>query len=326
MLIRKFLMTVAAAAFAAGPAAVVHAQSWDMPTAYAPANFHTVNIERFAASAKEATGGKLSLKVHSGASLYKMPEIKRAVQTGQVPIGEVLMVTLSNENPLYAIDGMPFLASSYADARKLWAVQRPHIERLLDAQGLRLLFAVPWPPQGLMTNKEVKSTADLAGLNFRAYDKQTLRLGELFKARPVTIQAAEVAQALATGKINSLISSAQSGVDYKAWESLKYFYDVQAWLPKNMVIANKAAFDSLDGKVQAALLAEAKKAEEVGWAASGEVAEATKKTLAANGMSVQAPAAKLVAELNELGRKMVDEWLTGAGADGKAVVDAYRKQ
>lgn len=325
MPIRKFLVAAAVSALTAGPAALVQAQSWDMPTAYAPANFHTVNIERFAASVKAATDGKFSVKVHPGASLYKMPEIKRAVQTGQVPIGEVLMVTLSNENPLYAVDGMPFLASSYADAKRLWAVQRPYIERLLDSQGMRLMFAVPWPPQGLMANKEVKSTADLAGLNFRAYDKQTSRLGELFKARPVTIQAAEVAQALATGKINSLISSAQSGVDYKAWESLKYFYDVQAWLPKNMVIANKAAFEALDKNVQATLLAEAKKAEEAGWAASLEVAEATKKTLAANGMSVQAPAPQLVGELNALGKQMVAEWLTNAGADGKAVVEAYSK-
>lgn len=325
MLNRRFLTAAVVSGLLAGSAPMVGAQSWDMPTAYSPSNFHTVNIERFAAAVKEATGGKLSLKVHSGASLYKMPEIKRAVQTGQVPIGEVLMVTLSNENPLYAIDGMPFLASSYADAQKLWNVQRPYIERLLDAQGMRLLFAVPWPPQGLLVNKEVKSTADLAGLNFRAYDKQTSRLGELFKARPVTIQAAEVAQALATGKINSLMSSAQSGVDYKAWESLKYFYDVQAWLPKNMVIVNKAAFDALDRNVQNALVAEGRKAEAAGWAASHEVAEATKKTLASHGMVVQAPAAQLVSELNTLGRQMVAEWLVGAGADGKAVVEAYGK-
>src|SRR5690606_25813920 len=135
----------AAIAFAiANVPAIATAQSWDMPTAYAPANFHTANIDKFAAGVKGATGGKLSIKVHPGASLYKMPEIKRAVQTGQVPIGEVLMVTLTNENPLYAVDGLPFLASSYADAQKLWGIQRPYVERILAAQGLRLLFAVPW--------------------------------------------------------------------------------------------------------------------------------------------------------------------------------------
>ncbi|MEO8122473.1 MAG: TRAP transporter substrate-binding protein [Burkholderiales bacterium] len=325
MLIRKTLALVAAGALSALATTSAYAQSWDMPTPYAPSNFHTVNIDHFTAAVKQATGGKLVITVHPGASLYKMPEIKRAVQTRQVPIGEVLMVTLVNDNPLYAVDGLPFLANSYAEARKLWTVQRPYIESVLDAQGLKLLFAVPWPPQGLMTAKEIKSVADLEGLNFRAYDKQTSRLGELIKARPVTIQAAEVAQALATGKINALTSSAQSGVDYKAWESLKYFYDVQAWLPKNMVIVNAAAFNALDKGTQDILLAEAKKAEEAGWKSSREVAEATKKTLAENGMKVLPPSPQLVADFNRIGKQMVDEWLAGAGPDGKAIVDAYRK-
>lgn len=324
-MIRRIFALVAGAALAALAATPLRAQNWDMPTPYVPANFHTINIEKFAEGVKSATGGKLVIKVHPGASLYKMPEIKRAVQTRQVPIGEVLMVTLVNENALYAVDGLPFLASNYATAEKLWRVQRPYIERLLDAQGMRLLFAVPWPPQGLITSKEVNSVADLEGLSFRAYDKQTLRLGELIKARPVTIQAAEVAQALATGKINSLTSSAQSGVDYKAWESLKYFYDVQAWLPKNMVFVNKSAFDALDRAEQEALLAEAKKAEVAGWAASSEVAEQMKRTLASHGMKVLTPNPKLVADFNRIGKQMTEEWSADAGSEGKALLDAYRK-
>jgi TRAP-type C4-dicarboxylate transport system substrate-binding protein len=301
------------------------AQTWDLPSAYAPANFHTVNLEKFAAGVKNATGGKLVIKVHSGASLYKATEIKRAVQTGQVPIGEILMTLLSNENSVFAADGLPFLANSYEAARKLAAVQRPQVEKVLDAQGLKLLFWVPWPPQGLMAPKEINGVADMAGLNFRAYDKHTARLGELVKARPVTIQAAEVAQALATGKINSLIASAQSATDYKAWESLKYFYDVQAWLPKNMVIVNKASFNALDKATQDALLAEARKAEEAGWAASRETAEATKKILATNGMKVQPGSDKLVAELGKVGQQMLEDWLSEASPEGKAVVSAYRK-
>ena len=303
----------------------VNAQNWDLPSAYAPGNFHTVNLEKFAEGVKNATGGKLILKVHAGASLYKATEIKRAVQAGQVPIGEILMVLLVNENPLYAIDGLPFVAASYDAARKLSNVQRPYVEKILDAQGLMLLYSVPWPPQGLYAPKEINSVADLAGLSFRAYDKQTSRIGELVRARPVTIQAAEVAQALAMGKINSLISSAQSGVDYKAWESVKFFHDVQAWLPKNMVFVNKMAFNTLDKAAQSALLAEAKKAEETGWAASQATAEATKKTLAANGMKVLQPSPVLIGEFNKIGQQMLDEWLATAGAEGKMLIDAFRK-
>ncbi len=320
------MMTLATLACAAGLAAApAAAEDWNMPTGYAPNNFHTVNNAAFADAVGKAAGDKLKIKLHPGASLYKMPEIKRAVQQGQVPIGETLMVTLVNENPLYAIDGLPFLADSYDAARRLWKIQRPQVEKLLDAQGIRLLYAVPWPPQGLYTPKPVESVADMAGLNWRAYDKQTARMGEIFKARPVTIQAAEVAQALATGRINSLVSSAQSGVDYKVWESIRHFTDVQAWLPKNMVIANKAAFDKLDKSVQSILLAEAAKAEEAGWASSMKTAESTKATLKQNGVAVVEPGPKLKGELAAIGRQMLDEWLASAGPDSKAVVDAFRK-
>jgi len=309
-------------ALATGSAA---AQSWDMPTAFAPGNFHTLNIVGFADSVGKATGGKLAIKVHSNASLYKMLEIKRAVQQGQVPIGEVLMLLSINENPIYAVDGLPFLANSYAAAKKLWSVQRPYVERHLDSQGLMLLFAVPWPPQGIYVPKEVGSMADLAGLNWRATDKTTARMAEIFKARPVTVQAAEAAQALATGRINSMFTSAQSGVDFKIWESIKYFYDVQGWIPKNMVIANKAMFNGLDKATQTALLAEARKAEEAGWASSMKTSESTKQVLIDNGMKVAPPGAKLNEDLLGLGRQMIDEWLPTAGPDGKALIDTYRR-
>lgn len=319
----KFFAVLAVASMAATPLAAQ--TKWDMPTGYAPNNFHTVNIQKFADGVKEATGGKLVINVHSNASLFKAPEIKRAVQTGQAQIGEVLMVLLSNENPIYDIDGLPFFATSYEAADKLARVQRPYVEKLLEAQGLKLLFAVPWPPQGLHVNKPVNSIKDMEGLTWRAYSKQTARIGELIKARPVTIQAAEVSQALVTGKVNSFISSAQSGVDYKVWEALTHFYDVQGWLPKNMVIVNKAAFDALDKAAQDALLAEARKAEAAGWAASKQTAEDTKKTLADKGIKVLPPGAGMKDELNKIGATMLEEWLKVAGKDAAAIVSAFQK-
>jgi TRAP-type C4-dicarboxylate transport system substrate-binding protein len=314
-----------AAALALVTSAAAGQTKWDLPTGYALNNFHTVNVQKFADGVKAATGGKLVITVHPGASLFKAPEIKRAVQTGQAQIGEVLMVLLSNESPMFDIDGLPFFATSYDAAAKLAKLQRPYVEKLLDAQGLKLLYTVPWPPQGLHVNKAVESVKDLEGLSWRAYSKQTARIGELIKAQPVTIQAAEVSQALATGKVRSFISSAQSGVDYKVWESLTHFYDVQGWLPKNMVIVNKAAFAALDKATQDAVLAEAGKAEAAGWAASRQTAEETKRFLADKGIKVLAPSATLSGELVKIGEILLQEWVKDAGADGAALVAAFRK-
>jgi TRAP-type C4-dicarboxylate transport system substrate-binding protein len=299
---------------------------WDMPMAYPVNNFHSVNGQKFSDAVKQQSGGKLTIVVHAGASLFKAPEIKRAVQTGQAQIGEVLMVLLANEYPIYEADGVPFLATGLDQVRKLYQAQKPLVEKHLDSQGLKLLYAVPWPPQGLYSNREIKTVKDLEGLAWRAYSPATMRIAELVKAHPVTIQAAELSQALATGKVNAMMTSGATGVDSKVWEQVKYFYDTQAWQPKNMVIVNKASFNKLDKAVQKILVEEAKKAEAAGWAASKKVTEESLKTLAKNGMIVQPPSPELEAGLAKVGKIMVDEWLKKAGADGKKMLEAYRKK
>ncbi|MFZ5782344.1 MAG: TRAP transporter substrate-binding protein [Pseudomonadota bacterium] len=319
---RRFL-AAAAAALLVTPAAAQ--TKWDLPAAYPATNYHSVNLQKFADAVKASSGGKLEIVVHPGASLFKAPEIKRAVQTGQAPIGEILVSNFENEDPIYGVDVVPFLATSFADAKKLWAAQKPVLEKKAAAQGMMVLFAVPWPPQGLYAKKEINSLADMKGLKFRAYNRGTSRIAELTGAQPITIQAAELSQALATGKVDSFISSGATGVDSKVWEQLTHFYDTQAWLPKNAVLVNKAAFDKLDDATKKAVLAEAAKAEAAGWAEAEKLSQGFLQTLAKNGMKVQPPSPKLAAEYKDLGKKLTAEWLEKAGADGKAVVDAYNK-
>lgn len=325
MFIRKIAGVAVAATVVLTAAGAAAQTKWDMPTGYPPTNFHTENIQVFADDVKAVTGGKLLIAVHAGASLFKVPEIKRAVQSGQAQIGELLLSNLENENALYGADVVPFLAASYGDALKLWKVQKPAIEKKLDAQGLKLLFSVPWPPQGIYTKKDINSAADLKGIKFRAYNVATTRLAELTGMVPVTIQAAELPQALATGVVQSFISSGSTGYDSKAWESLTHFYDTQAWLPKNIVFVNKEAFGKLDPATQDAVLKAAAKAEEVGWKLSQEKTAWYLDQLKAKGMKVLPPSDALKADLRKVGDQLTDDWLKKAGDEGKSVVDAYRK-
>ncbi|MBL8333866.1 MAG: TRAP transporter substrate-binding protein, partial [Rubrivivax sp.] len=243
MLRRSLFLAPIALLAAAGAQAQV---KWDLPAAYAPTNFHTVNLQEFAADVDKATGGKLKITVHANASLFKAPEIKRAVQGGQAQIGEILLVNFQNEWSVYGADGVPFLADSWAEATKLWKVQKPLIDKKLAEQGMMVLYAVAWPPQGLYSKKPINSAADLKGMKWRAYSPSTARLAELLGAQPVTIQAAEVSQAFATGTVESMMSSGSTGWDAKLHEHVKYWYDTQAWLPKNAVIVNRKAFEALD--------------------------------------------------------------------------------
>lgn len=298
---------------------------WDMPTPYPDGNFHTQNIRQFADDIAKATGGKLSITVHSNQSLFKHPEIKRAVQSQQVPIGEVLISVLSNEDPVFGVDNVPFLATDYDQAKKLWDASRSAIESRLDKQGLMLLYAVPWPPQGLYTKKDVNSVSDLKGVKFRAYSPQTSRLAELMGAVPTTVQAAEVAQAFATGLVDAMVTSAATGVDTQAWDYVNHYYDTQAWLPKNMVIVGKRAFARLDPSAQEAVKTAAAEAEKRGWAMSRSLNDELVAKLKANGMTVQPPSPQLKKELQAIGETMTEEWVKATGQDGAAIIEKYRK-
>jgi len=298
---------------------------WDLPSAYSPGNFHTENLVQFADDVDKGSGGRLKITVHSNASLFKAPEIKRAVQGAQAQAGEILLVNFENENPLFGVDGVPFLATSYADSMKLYKASRPALEKLLAAQGIKLLYTVPWPPQGIFSKKPINSAADMKGLKWRAYSPATARIAELVNAQPVTVQAAELSQAMATGVIDSMMTSGSTGFDTKTFEYIKNFYDTQAWLPKNAVIANQKAFDALDKPSQDALLRAAAAAEARGWKVSDEKTQWYYEQLRKNGMVIHKPSAQLAADLKKVGDAMLQDWLKKAASDGQAVMDAYRK-
>ncbi len=298
---------------------------WNLPSAYPNDNPHVENLNAFAKDVSDATGGKLAITVHGGASLFKAPEIKRAVATGQAQAGEILISILENESPIFGIDVVPFLATSFPEAKKLWAASKPLIEQKLAAQGIMVLFTVPWGPQGIYAKKEINTIDDMKGLKWRAYNVGTARIGELVGAQAVTVQAAELPQALATGVVNAFMSSGATGYDSKVWETLTHFYDTRAWIPRNVTFVNKAAFDALDKPTQDAVLKAAKVAEERGWKVWETKTEWYHDEIAKKGMKVLKPSPALVAGFKKVGEQLTADWLKRAGAEGQGVMDAYKK-
>ena len=320
----KLKFGLMAAALTLGVSAMAQTK-WDLPAAYPASNFHSENLVQFANDVDKATGGKLKIQVHPNASLFKAPEIKRAVQQGQAQIGEILLVNYQNEWQIFGADGLPFLADSYDESMKLYKAQKPLLEKKLAEQGMMLLYAVAWPPQGIYSKKPINSAADMKGLKWRAYSPATARIAELVGAQPVTIQAAELSQAMATGVIDSYMSSGSTGYDSKTYEHIKNWYDTQAWLPKNAVLVNRAAFNALDKPTQDALLKAGADAEVRGLAASKAENTRTQNLLKQNGMNIITPSPQLKADMKKVGDTMLKEWLEKAGPEGQALVDAYRK-
>lgn len=319
------ITTLMAAGLLAAAGAASAQIKWDLPAGYPAGNPHTQNLNQFAADVAQTSGGKLTITVHPGGALFKAPEIKRAVQGGQAQIGEVLMSLLENENAIFGVDAVPFVATGFDASFKLWQAQKPVVDKLLAGQGIKLLYAVAWPPQGIYSKKPLASMADMKGLKWRAYNPATTRIAQIVGAQPLTIQAAELSQALATGVADSFMSSGATGVDSKVWESLTHFATVDGWLPKNMVIVSQKEFDKLDKATQDAITRAAAEAEARGWKRMREYTSESLAALRANKMTVYEPSAAFRSELSKMGETMLEEWLKKSGAEGQSIIASFRK-
>ena len=307
-----------------GLAVPADAQSWDMPTPYGDSTFHTQNIMEFAEDLSDATGGELDITVHSAGSLFPPSEIKNAVRSGQVPIGEFFLSTLSNEDAVYGLDSQPFVASSYEEAKRLWEAQKPVITELLAEQGLMPLFSVPWPAQGLYTNGEITEVTEMKGLRFRAYNAALEEFAALVEAAPVQVEASDIPQAFTTGQVEAMITSPSTGANSTAWDFVTHYGQIDAWVPKNIVVVNKRAFDRLDEDTQDAVLEAASAAESRGWRMSSEEAADKTQVMADNGMVIYTPSEQLTTGLQKVGETMLENWNQSASDAAKSVLNEYQ--
>ena len=296
---------------------------WKLATGYRADSFHTRNLDALAREVGQATNGVLRIELHPDNSFAKLADIAPAVEAGRIEAGETIMSGLVAQIPIAGADSVPFIARTYDDARRLWRHQRPGIERAFTARGLKALYAVPWPPQCLYSTKPIARIGDLRGLRMRTYNRTTVRIAEMTGATPVDVPMADVARALADGRIDTMITSAVTGVDNKVWYGLKYFYDINAWFPKNIVFVNARAFDALDPANRKVLLKAADAAEARGWAASAAAASEAVEQLRRNGMKIERASAEVLMEIKILGERFSLEWVRQVGSEANTIFIPY---
>lgn len=316
-------LLVAALALASTLAGTALAATWNMATPYPDATFHTQNDRWLADTIKQATDGQLEIRVHSNGSLVKHAQIKPATQTGQVQMGEVIISLLANDSPIYAADSIPFLATTYEQARALWQAQRPVVDKMLSQQGLKLLYAEPWPAQGLYTKERVDSMDDMQGVKFRAYNAETAKLARAMGGTPTQVEVPALPQAFSTGIVDAMMTSPSTGVNTQAWDYVNYYYPVNAWIPKNMVFVNKRAFESLPEAQQQAVLDAAREAKKRGWQMARDEAKSKTAELKKHGIKVVQASDTLQDEFTEIGKQLTRAWLDSGGDQVKQIVDAY---
>ncbi len=323
MLNRRTLF--AAPALAAAWAGGSHAQArWQMATPYPDGNFHTRNVRQWLTDLQAATGDRVQVQVHTNGALLPMPQIKAGAQRGQVQLGEILLSAYGNEDPFFEVDGIPQLVTSFADARRLMEAARPFIEARLQRQGLSLLYMVPWPPSGFYTNTAVDSLEALRGTRMRTFNVMTNRFATAVGATPTLVQAAEIPQAFATGVVNSMVTSAVTGVDSSAWDYARFYTHVGFTFTRNAVFVNRRALEALPAADQAAVRATAAAAESRGWQMAEQAHEQALATLRTRGLNVTQANPAVMEAMGRVSEEMVREWLGRAGEDGQRVIAAYR--
>ncbi|MGE0332168.1 MAG: TRAP transporter substrate-binding protein [Ramlibacter sp.] len=319
----KYLMIAAIAAVSLAHPALQAQTSWKLATGYRAESFHTQNIMQFAKDVELSTSGALRIEVHPNNALLKLNDIRQGVQDGKAQAGETIMTSMVKDIPITGADAIPFVVSSYEDAQRMWDLQRPLIDKHFAQRGLKALYAVPWPPQGLYAGAPVRSSADFKGTRMRTYNQSTIRIAEMLGATPVDVPMVEVNKALASGRMDNMITSAVTGVENQVWGQIKHYYEINAWFPKNIVFVNLSAFNALKPAVQQAVLKSAQQAEVRGWAMSREVATGSTNELKAKGMKIDRIPAEFEAELKRMGEKFSREWVRSVGNEANNIFVPY---
>ncbi|WP_240722474.1 TRAP transporter substrate-binding protein [Poseidonocella sp. HB161398] len=318
----KALLAAAGLALSAAPALAETA--WTMASGYPDSNFLTQNLQQFIADVDAGTGGEVRIALHSNGTLMKLDAIRRAVQTGQVQIGEIRLGSYSNEDPMYNLAGLPFVAGDYDAAWALMEAQKPYFDALFDRIGLKVLAYQPWPGQGFYTKTPVSGLADFQGQKLRIYSRATQDMGNALGFEATILPFAEIPQAFATGLIDALFTSPQTGIDIQAWDNTGYFTAAGAIYTKNAIIVNKETFEALPAGTQAALLAAGEAATRRGWEMSKATYSDQLGILEENGMTVEDAPEEVIARLKEIGADMMEDWQASASPEAIAVLETYR--
>ncbi|PLY07623.1 MAG: ABC transporter substrate-binding protein [Arcobacter sp.] len=291
---------------------------------YGANNFHTKGAEKFASLVKDYTGGSVDITVHAGSSLVKGNPLK-AVKDGTVAMTDMFIPFTSGGGKVFGISALPFIATSYDDAFKLYQISKPAYEKTAKKWNQKLLYSVTWPASGFYSNKKLETLADFKGVKTRTYDKNSAQFVNDAGGNAVALPWGEVYSALRTGMVNSVITSSSSGKDGKFWEVLTNFTKINYAYPLQAVTINLDYWNSLDSAQKDAMLKAAAEIEKAQWEAVKAEDKDALDTMANNGMHISEASDKLKKELAIIANKMLKEYLSDANKDTKKIFEEYRK-
>ncbi len=296
----------------------------DLNAKYGANNFHTKGAEKFATLVKDYTKGSVDITVHPGSALIKGNPLK-AVKDGTVAMTDMFIPFTSGGGKVFGISALPFIASSYDDAFKLYQLSKPAYEKTAKKWNQKLLYSVTWPASGFYSKKELTSITDFKGVKTRTYDKNSAAFVNKAGGSAVALPWGEVYSSLRTGMVDSVVTSSSSGKDGKFWEVLSNYTKINYAYPLQAVTINLDYWNSLDKAQKEALSKAAAEIEKSQWEAVRVEEKTALETLAKNGIKITEASPSLKKELDVIANELLAEYLDGADSDIKAIFKEYRK-
>ncbi len=300
---------------------------WNANSVWPPNNHQTIALETFAEKVKEMTGGELEIVVLSGGALgYKGPELLKTVRDGLVPLSDILISGVAGDEAIFQVVTLPFLCRNLEEARILNDIARPYFDKVAEKWKQKILFVSPWPGAGLWTTKKVQSVDDMKGLKTRTYDKNGALVVEATGGTPYALPFSEVYSSLATGLIDSVITSTPTAVDAKFWEVLKFYEPLNITIAVDMINVNLKAFNKLDEKSRKAVLAAAKEMEASAWAQVAALDKEKESLCNSNGIETVPPSDELMNALTDVTKGIREDYLKSAPPEAREIVAAFLKK
>ncbi len=301
--------------------------TWNANSVWPPNNHHTIGLEEFAAKVKELSGGELELIVSSGGALgYKGPELLKVVRDNLVPLSDMLISGVAGDESIFQVVTVPFLCRNFEELKLLIDLARPHFDKAAEKWNQKILYIAPWPGAGLWTKKKVTTIEDMRGLKTRTYDKNGALVVEATGGTPYALPFSEVYSSLATGLIDSVITSTPTAVDAKFWEVLKYYQPLNITIATNMVNVNLKAFERLDEKSREALLKAAAEMEEKHWAGIAALDKEQESISNKNGIETVPVSDEFMEALTKVTMSIREDYLKGASPEANEIVQAFLKK
>jgi len=322
-MLKRMLLVMTATCMVFASTALARDMKMNCNAVYSSTSIHTQGAMKFAELAKEYSDGSIQITVHPGGSLgFKGSELLKAVKDASVPMSDILMGVVAGSEEIFGLSTYPRMVHSFDEAWDLYQAAKPFYEKACQKWNQKLLYAAPWPPSGLFTQKPLQKLSDLEGLKTRTYDKNGAEFLRKAGANPLAMPWGEVYSALNTGLIDSVLTSSHSGKNGKFWEVLSNFTDISYAYPLNMLTINMDYWQALSEDQQQAMLKAAAETEAAQWKASEHHTVESTQIIADNGIAVAEPTPELAKELDRIAAEIFREFKAKASSDTEKALQA----